>query len=103
MPNILVIMDQISETFRARRIALGLGQAQAAKAAGVSRNTLAGFETGATGISLSNLRRLLGVVGLELVTREAARRPTLDEIPERYGGSDAAPSRKRASKKRKRP
>jgi hypothetical protein len=38
---------------------------------------------------------------LELTTREASRRPTLDELSERYGHDELQPLRKRASKQSK--
>jgi transcriptional regulator with XRE-family HTH domain len=95
-------MADLPSIFRARRTALGLGQEQAAAAANVSRRTLVSFESGEGGISLANLRRLMAAVGLELTTREASRRPTLDELSERYGAEEAAPQRKRAPRKRKR-
>lgn len=96
-------MDKLFEIFRLRRIALGLTQEQAATAAGVGARTLAAFEGGQGGISLANLRRLMGAVGLELATREASRRPTLDELPQRYGGDEARPMRKRAPRKKPSP
>jgi transcriptional regulator with XRE-family HTH domain len=96
-------MDRLATTFRARRIALGLSQAQAAEAAGISRGTLTAFENGEGRISLGNLRRLMSAVGLELSTREASKRPTLDELAEHYADTDAQPSRKRTRGARRRP
>jgi transcriptional regulator with XRE-family HTH domain len=93
-------MDSIASTFRNRRLALGITQEQAAKAAALARRTLIAFESGEGRISLANLRRLMAVVGLELSTREATRRPTLDELSSAYTGDDPAPSRKRARRKR---
>ena len=80
----LPIMLSIGQVFRARRIRLGLTQDQAAAAAGLSRRTISDFENGGGRISLANLNRLLRVVGLELATREAIGRPTLDELSDRY-------------------
>jgi hypothetical protein len=40
-------------------------------------------------ISAANLSRLLAAVGLELAAREASRRPTLDELAQRYSGEEA--------------
>jgi transcriptional regulator with XRE-family HTH domain len=96
-------MDGIADTFRTRRIAHGLSQAQAAEAAGLSLRTLRSFESGGLGISLGNLRRLLAIVGLDLATREAAARPTLDELEARYAGDENAPAPKpkRIARKRK--
>ena len=92
-------MEALPVIFRARRIALGLTQEQAAEAAGLGRGTLIAFERGEGGISLANLRRLMAAVGLELATREATRRPTFDELAERYGADDKPALRKRAPRK----
>ena len=83
--------------FRARRIALG--QQQATEAAGLGRGTLIAFERGEGGISLTSLCRLMAAAGLELATREATRRPTFDELAERYGADDGPALRKRAARK----
>jgi transcriptional regulator with XRE-family HTH domain len=94
-------MDMLSDTFRARRIAMRMTQEHAAVSAGLAKRTLAAFESGEGRISLANLRRLMAVVGLELTTREASRRPTLDELSECYGDDELQPLRKRASKQSK--
>jgi transcriptional regulator with XRE-family HTH domain len=85
---------------RQRRIAQGLTQQQVADAARVSRKTLSDFEAGRERITLGNLNRLLRAVGLELATREASRRPTLDELADRYRGEDVPRSRQRAGRKK---
>jgi len=100
MSNILLVMDTIASTFRRRRLALGMTQEEAAKAATIARRTLNAFENGGARISLANLRRLMAVVGLELFTREAARRPTLDELSASYDGEEPTPPRKRARRKK---
>lgn len=96
-------MKALSQQFKARRLALGLTQAETAERARLSRKTLSDFENGKAAISLSNLERLVGAVGLELTFRERSPRPTLDELPARYGGPepDAAPTRQRARKPRR--
>jgi transcriptional regulator with XRE-family HTH domain len=94
-------MDTLSDLFRLRRISLGMTQAQAAVAAGLATRTVSAFEGGQGRISLSNLRRLMAVVGLELSTREASTRPTLDELSQHYEADEAQPSRKRAPKQPK--
>ena len=94
-------MKQISEVYRNRRITLGLTQDQAARIAGLSRRTLVDFETGGERISMGNLKRLLSAVGLDIATREFASRPTLDELSERYDGSESTAIRKRARPKRR--
>jgi transcriptional regulator with XRE-family HTH domain len=94
-------MDTIASTFRARRIALGLDQEQVASLAGVSRGTVKALESGEGRITLKNVRRLLTVVGLDVAAREAMKRPTLDELSERYGTEETTPPRKRASRKRR--
>ena len=78
----------IEHTFRDRRIELGMTQDDAARAAGITRKTLSEFENGRGRMSLNNLNRLLRSVGLELAVREAARRPTLDELSDRYQGQE---------------
>jgi transcriptional regulator with XRE-family HTH domain len=95
-------MESIEEIFRKRRIALGLSQAEVAAAAMLSVRALTYFETGRAGISLSNLRRLLTVVGLDVSAREASPRPTLDELPGRYDDEDAPEVPKRLAKKARR-
>lgn len=93
-------MNLLADTYRNRRIALGLTQDQAAAKAGVARRTLVDFETGGEGISVANLRRLMNAVGLEIAAREQASRPTLDELSERYQGADTPVARKRARPKK---
>lgn len=90
----------ISETLRQRRIAQGLTQQRVAAAAGVSRKTLSDLEAGRERITLGKLNRLLRAVGLELATREVSRRPTLDELADRYHGEEAPRSRQRARRKK---
>jgi transcriptional regulator with XRE-family HTH domain len=89
----------IPEALRQRRIAQGLSQQQLAAAAGISRKTLSELEAGRERITLARLNRLLRAVGLELATREASSRPTLDELADRYRGQDAPRSRRRARRK----
>lgn len=100
MSIIVLIMKPIAAAFRERRVRLGLTQDQAAAAAGLSRRTLSDFENGGGRISLANLKRLLQVAGLELTTREAIGRPTLDELSDRYQGEDAPIVRQRARRKK---
>ena len=96
----LPIMSPIGQVFRARRIRLGLTQDQAAAAAGLSRRTIGDFENGGGRISLANLNRLLRVVGLELATREAIGRPTLDELSDRYRGEEPSKMRQRTRRRK---
>ena len=93
-------MTPIGEALRKRRVAWGLTQDQAAAAAGVSRRTVSDFETGRERITLGNLNRLLRALGLELATREASGRPTLDELSDRYRGEEAPKMRQRARRKK---
>ena len=93
-------MRSIADTLRQRRVAQGLTQDQAAAAAGVSRRTLSDLETGRERITLGNLNRLLRALGLELATREASGRPTLDELSDRYRGEEAPKMRQRARRKK---
>lgn len=95
-------MDALPATFRNRRLALALTQDAAAQRARVTRKTVSDFENGRTSISLVNLVRLMAAVGLELTTRETSARPTLDELAERYSGSEEEPGpRKRAPRMRR--
>ena len=92
----MLIMVSMSDLFRERRIRLGLTQEQAAAAAGLSRRTVIDFETGGERISIGNLARLLGAIGLELTARERSPRPTLDELPDQYRGEESRITRQRA-------
>ena len=93
-------MEPLPHVYRNRRLALGLSQEKAAAAAGISRKTLSDFENGGLGISLGNLDRILRSVGLELTTREASARPTLDELADRYVEEEAAPAPRRVRAKK---
>jgi transcriptional regulator with XRE-family HTH domain len=98
-------MDDIQTlitAFRARRHALGLTQGEVARAARVSRQTVSDFENGRAAATLPVLVRMLSSVGLELATREAGPRPTLDELAERYADleGDALPAATRRVRKR---
>jgi transcriptional regulator with XRE-family HTH domain len=93
-------MSSIVEPLRRRRVAQGFTQEQAAAAAGISRKTLSDLEAGRERITLANLQRLLRALGLELVVREAAGRPTLDELPDRYLGEEPSKIRQRARRKK---
>ena len=93
--------DATATDFRRRLSALRLAQEEAAQAAGIGRGTLIAFENGDGRISLGNLRRLMAVVGLALATRDASRRPTLDELSRTYATAEPDPPRRRASKKRR--
>ena len=90
----------VPRELRQRRIARRLTQQQLAAAAGVSRKTLSDLEAGREKIALGNLNRLLRAVGLELATREASLRPTLDELADRYRGEEASRTEPRARRKK---
>lgn len=81
-------MKTLRDRFHARRLEQGVTQEAAARAARLTRKTVSDFENGKGSISVANLSRLLAAVGLELAVRDAARRPTLDELPERYTGKE---------------
>jgi transcriptional regulator with XRE-family HTH domain len=82
-------MKSLRDAFRARRLERGITQDAAAHAARLARKTVSDFENGKGSISAANLSRLLAAVGLELAAREASRRPTLDELAQRYSGEEA--------------
>ena len=94
-------MESVRAAFVERRLRLGLTQEAAAAAAGLSRKTVSDFENGRPAMTLRNLVRLLAVVGLELATREAGARPTLDEVVQRYGDEEpSAPPRRRVRRRK---
>jgi transcriptional regulator with XRE-family HTH domain len=82
-------MPPLRQTFHQRRHSLALTQEEVATRAGLTRKTVSDFENGKGSISVANLSRLLGSVGLELSIREARRRPTLDELGERYASGES--------------
>ena len=95
-------MNDLRKAFHERRLARSMTQEEAAKSARLTRKTVSDFENGKGSISMANLSRLLGAVGLELAVREASRRPTLDELAERYPSDEppeAPPRRARARRK----
>lgn len=94
-------MKFLRDAFHARRLARGMTQEEAARAALVTRKTVSDFENGKGSISAANLSRLLTAVGLELAVREASRRPTLDELAARYTGEEPPeiPRRRRARRR----
>jgi transcriptional regulator with XRE-family HTH domain len=81
-------MDALRKSFVSRRHALGMTQEAVATAAGLTRKTVSDFENAKVSITVLNLQRMLQVVGLELTTREASSRPTLDELTSRYVDDD---------------
>ncbi len=93
-------MKTLRDAFRERRLALGITQAAVAESARLTRKTVSDFENGKASITVANLARLLAAVGLELTAREASRRPTLDELAERYSGEEPGePPRRRARRR----
>jgi transcriptional regulator with XRE-family HTH domain len=96
-------MKALRDAFRSRRLERGITQEAAAQAARLTRKTVSDFENGRGSISAANLSRLLTAVGLELVAREASRRPLLDELAQRYGDDETSEGepRQRARKKPK--
>ena len=79
-------MKALVGAYRSRRISLGMTQAEAAAAAGVSRKTLTQFENGGSGISLGNLNRLLRAVAERLRNEVLGDR----NILARLGGDEFA-------------
>ena len=96
-------MKSLRDAFHARRLARGMTQEQAAHAARLTRKTVSDFENGKGSISAANLSGLLAAVGLELVVREASRRPTLDELAARYTGEEPAGNAPRRRARRRSP
>jgi len=93
-------MKSLRDAFRERRLARGMTQEEAAKSALLTRKTVSDFENAKSSISAANLSRLLGAVGLELTVREARRRPTLEELTERYRSDEAVEPPPRRARRR---
>jgi len=91
-------MKSLRQTVIERRRALRMTQSAVAAAAGLTQKTVSDFETAKAHIRLGNFERLLAVLGLELATREASPRPTLDELAARYPDEEepSAPVRARS-------
>lgn len=81
-------MNALRTAFTERRHRLGMTQDKVAAGAGIARKTISDFENGKTSMTLTKLIRLMRVVGLELTTREASSRPTLNELAERYSDEE---------------
>ena len=88
--------------FTQRRLELGLTQDELARRANTTRKTISTFELGHSSLQLSTLHRLLAAMGLELTTREATVRPTLDELASRYSDDLGAPEGNQRIKRSKR-
>jgi len=76
------IIQQISSALRARRVAIGITQQEAAKRAGLSPRTIQNIETKGI-ISLQNLVKLLFVYRMETVVLDSFKNKDglkLDEI-----------------------
>ena len=68
MPNADSYADYLADKVLSRREELGRTQAQLAKQAGVSRHLVSSIENGAaSGITLTKVLPVLGVLGLELL------------------------------------
>lgn len=72
--------SDLAETLKAARKAASLSQAEAAKRASLSRQTISGIERHAAGVEISTLIRLLRVYGYELRVEKATPRPSLNRI-----------------------
>lgn len=64
--------DQLSAMLRGFRREAGLTQAEVATRLGVRQQTLSALERNAAAISTERLMRLLSVLGVELVLRQAS-------------------------------
>ena len=81
---------------RAQRLSRNWSQAEMARRAGISVQSYQSFETGYGNITLANLMRLLGVLGL--TDRLSLLVPELEEV--RTLRDVSRPSRQRARKKK---
>jgi HTH-type transcriptional regulator / antitoxin HipB len=66
---------QLSGLLRGFRDARGLTQVEAAARLGVTQQTLSALERNADRVSVARLMKLLSILGVELVLREAAGEP----------------------------
>lgn len=74
-------MAELGLAIRARRTTLKLTQEAVASANGMSRVTLSKFENGKLPeLGIRKVMALCATLGLDLVPKETARRPTLREL-----------------------
>ena len=70
---------EIGYSIKERRLELGMTQAQLAEAAGVSKRCLWSMELGQnSGVQLDKLTSVLGVLGLELEIKKAAKSSVIE-------------------------
>ncbi len=67
------ILTELGENIRLARLRRNLSAAQVAERANISRPTLTALETGAPGVSIGHIIRVLGVLGLEKDVLEVAK------------------------------
>ncbi len=77
---------QLSGLLRGFRDARGLTQVEAAARLGVTQQTLSALERNADRVSAARLMKLLAILGVELVLREAASEPALPREAARRSG-----------------
>lgn len=76
----MTLPDIGTEVARARK-ASGLSQTELARASGLSRQTISALERGAIrDLGVSKLTRLLEVLDLDIVVRQAGHPVTLDDL-----------------------
>jgi len=74
-------MLEVGEVIKSRRKLLGLSQQEVASPNGMSRVTLSNLENGKLPeLGLRKVMALCSTVGLEVVVKEAAPRPTLRDL-----------------------
>lgn len=73
-------IQEAGHSLRARRVALGLNQAELAKAAGMTRSRLSQLERGQANVSLRGFLRLAQAAGMALYLEPASERPTLIQL-----------------------
>jgi len=90
-------MMEIGAQVKARRVELGLSQADLVKQAGVSRTTLSALENGSLPeIGINRLMRILDVVQLDMSLKPSmVYRPTMDELQDMREREDTHRSRSR--------
>jgi len=102
MSNFIPMNEVLRKQVTDRRLELGLTQTDLATRARTSRKTISDFELGRAGLQLTTFQRLLAALGLELMLRESASGPTLDELRDRYSDDLGPPPKGNRRVKRSR-
>jgi transcriptional regulator with XRE-family HTH domain len=77
-------VQEVRELIAARRVEIGITQAELARRAMLSREMIVRFENGDHDIGLRRLLRLCDALSLELSLRPGKGRPVLEELRELF-------------------